>query len=341
MGFGPPLNMPNSEFSLINQFFRQPQKIKRGDVRLSIGDDCAILTVPQGKQLVVTTDTMVENTHFYPSIDAKDLGYKAVATNLSDLAAMGAEPAWVSLALTLPKIDEPWLQRFSQGLFEVLDEHQVALIGGDTTSGAVPSITITAQGFVEKDTALCRHKAEVGDYIFVSGSIGDGLAGFYLLSEMEKNHKTAVDLNEEFLIRRNFHPIPRVKLGRTLAKYKISRCALDLSDGLIGDLGHILECSHKSAVLNLEDLPCSPALVNLYGREQAEQLALQGGEDYELCFTVSPENLPLLKKYRAEFDINVTCIGRIMDKLNQPIIFKRNGETIDIKISSFEHFKNE
>lgn len=331
--------MPTLEFSLIDQFFTRQQRARPDGVQLSIGDDCAILTVPQGKQLVVTTDTMVENSHFYPSIDAKDLGYKAVATNLSDLAAMGAEPAWISLALTLPKVNEPWLQRFSQGLFEILEEYQVTLIGGDTTSGVIPSITITAQGFVEKDTALCRHQAEVGDYIFVSGTIGDGLAGFYLLSDIEKNHKITLDFNEEFLIRRNFHPIPRIKLGQTLTKYKISRCALDLSDGLVGDLGHILERSHKSAVINLEDLPCSPALVNLYGRERAEQFALQGGEDYELCFTVSPENLTLLDKYRAKCGVNVTCIGRITDKLSQPITFKRNGERISIKISSFEHFK--
>ncbi|MDH2926913.1 thiamine-phosphate kinase [Lonepinella koalarum] len=331
--------MAKTEFDLIDTFFTQ-QQVQRADVNLNIGDDCALTSVLSGKFLATTTDTMVENSHFYPNIDPRDLGYKAIATNLSDLAAMGAEPAWVSLALTLPKSDENWLHAFSQGMFELLNEHHVALIGGDTTSGTVPSITITAQGFVEKNTALRRDQAKVGDWIYVSGTLGDGLAGFYLISDLYQGKKSAVNFDEEWLIQRNFRPTPRISLGITLAKYQLSHCALDLSDGLVGDLGHILQRSGVSAVLNLQDLPCSAALVNLYGRQQAEQFALQGGEDYELCFTVPNHKKALLDQYLAPLKVPYTCIGRIVEKNpQQNIIYQRQGKMVDLQISSFEHFK--
>lgn len=330
--------MAKGEFELIDQFFTLPQKLKRDDVALAIGDDCALLDVPVGKTLAVTTDTMVENSHFYSNIDPKDLGYKAIATNLSDLAAMGAEPAWVSLALTLPKVDEQWLQAFSEGVFEILNEHNVALIGGDTTGGERISVTVTAQGFVEKQTALCRHQAKNGDLIYVSGTIGDALAGFYLLQSLQKGEKSAVNFEEEYLIQRHFRPTPRVTLGNILAEQQISRCALDLSDGLVGDLRHILTRSGKSAVINLEDLPCSKQLVKLYGREQAEQFALQGGEDYELCFTIPSENKALLEEYQAKLGIDVTCIGKITEPQSQTIIFQKNGKNIELQLTGFEHF---
>lgn len=333
--------MAKGEFELIHQFFTQPQKVVRDDVALAIGDDCALLEIPQGKTLAVTTDTMVENSHFYPNIDPRDLGYKAIATNLSDLAAMGAEPAWVSLALTLPTVDEDWLKAFSEGVFEILEDHHVALIGGDTTSGERISITVTAQGFVQKQTALCRHQAQVGDLIYVSGNLGDALAGFYALSALHKQEKSAVNVEEDYVIQRHLRPTPRIALGNLLATHQISRCALDLSDGLVGDLGHILQRSGKSAVINLSDLPCSEALVKLYCREQAEKLALQGGEDYELCFTVSPEKLPLLAQYQADFGVKVTCIGQIIEPQSQPMIFQRDGYSIELQLNSFEHFHHD
>ncbi|MGQ0286050.1 thiamine-phosphate kinase [Pasteurellaceae bacterium 22721_9_1] len=331
--------MANGEFDLIQTFFEAPRQIGRNDVHLAIGDDCALTQVPKGKLLAITTDTMVENSHFYPNIDPRDLGYKAIATNLSDLAAMGAEPAWVSLALTLPKIDSDWLKGFSQGMFEILNQYNVKLIGGDTTSGKIPTITITAQGFVDANTALSRHQAKVGDWIYVSGTIGDGLAGFYLLSEHYQHHKTAVNSDEVFLIRRNLHPTPRIELGQLLAKHQLSHCALDLSDGLVGDLGHILARSNLSAVLNLEDLPCSEALVNLYGREKAELLALQGGEDYELCFTVPQEKQAELEQHVASLGVPCTCIGQMIEKQPSNILYQRHNQPIDLQLTSFEHFK--
>ncbi|WP_439327575.1 thiamine-phosphate kinase [Lonepinella sp. BR2357] len=332
--------MAKSEFDLIDTFFTQ-QTVQRADVQLHIGDDCALTTIPMGKSLAITTDTMVENSHFYPNIAPRDLGYKAVVTNLSDLAAMGAEPAWISLALTLPKADENWLRAFSQGMFEILNEHHVALIGGDTTSGSVPSITITAQGFVEKNTALRRDQAKVGDWIYVSGTLGDGLAGFYLLSDLYQGKKSAVNLEESYLIQRNLRPTPRISLGLALTQHQLSCCALDLSDGLVGDLGHILDRSGVSAVINLEDLPCSSALLNLYGREQAEQFALQGGEDYELCFTVPDHQKALLEQHLAPLKVPYTCIGRIVEKNpQQNMTYQRQGKMVDLHISSFEHFKS-
>ncbi|MDU8923899.1 thiamine-phosphate kinase [Pasteurellaceae bacterium LIM206] len=334
--------MSQGEFSLIDNFFTKPQTNVRSEVLLAIGDDCAVIEPPVGYQLAITTDTMVENSHFYPDIDPKDLGYKAVATNLSDLAAMGATPTWISLALTLPKADEQWLAAFSEGMFELLNEHQITLIGGDTTSGTVPSVTITAHGTLKNTTALCRHKAQAGDWIYVSGTIGDGLAGFYLLRELYQNGKGHKNLNEHqaFLIRRNLHPTPRIALGKMLAEQRLARAALDLSDGLVGDLGHILDRSGVSAVLNLQDLPCSDALLALYGREQAELMALQGGEDYELCFTVPDEKKAALTDYLSGLDVPCRCIGRIVARNPaRPIQYYRHGEPVDLTVSGFEHFK--
>lgn len=337
--------MINGEFDLIQTFFAQHRSTRR-DVALAIGDDCALTQVPADKLLAITTDTMVENSHFYPDINPRDLGYKAIATNLSDLAAMGAQPAWVSLALTLADIDEPWLREFSQGVFELLDQYQIALIGGDTTSGKLRSITVTAQGFVDKSTALRRDQAQVGDWIYVSGNLGDALAGFYLLQQQQQQKKeqpqqeSAVDFEQSFLIQRNLRPTPRIELGLALAQQQFSRCALDLSDGLVGDLAHILRASGVSAVINLQDLPCSAALVKLYGRAQAERLALQGGEDYELCFTIAPDQQARFEQYAAQQGWTCYCIGRAVPAQNRSeIYYQRHNQPVSLQLSSFEHFK--
>lgn len=328
------------EFDLIKRFFAQ-QTWQGSEVWLGIGDDCAITDVPLGQSLAITTDTMVENSHFYPNIDPYDLAYKAVATNLSDLASMGARPAWISLALSLPKVDETWLQRFSLGLFAILDRYQVALIGGDTTKSEQTMVGITAHGFIEKSTALCRHQAKEGEAIYVSGTLGDGLAGFYLLRDAYQQGKKVSDVSSHYLIQRNLRPTPRVELGQWLAKNQFSRCAMDLSDGLVGDLKHILQRSGVSAVLNLQDLPCSPELVALYGRKQAELLALQGGEDYELCFTVPLEKQGEFLQKVAQWDIPCTCIGKIVPAHKSPALhLLRNGQAVELSVLSFDHFKS-
>ncbi|OOF53671.1 thiamine-phosphate kinase [Rodentibacter trehalosifermentans] len=330
------------EFDLIKNYFEQPQT-DDDFVQLSIGDDCALVSVPENYWLAITTDTMVEHTHFLPSISPQDLAYKALATNLSDLAAMGAKPKWISLALTLPKIDENWLAAFSQSLLQTLKDYNVTLIGGDTTKGGL-SVTITAQGLVEKGNALCRHQAKVGELIYVSGTLGDSAAGLQQILA----GKRAISFEEEFLQQRHLRPTPRLALGQGLIG--IANAAIDLSDGLISDLGHILQRSRCAAEIDLSALPLSAPLLTLHDRTQAEQFALSGGEDYELCFTLPPENQPLLETRLKNLDVSCTCIGRIVpafegkwekEKCGQfSIRFLRNGEPIDYSAKlGFDHFK--
>lgn len=325
--------MAIGEFDLIKRYFQQQTQID-DSVQLAIGDDCALVSVPENYQLAITTDTMVENTHFLPSISPEDLAYKAIATNLSDLASMGAQPKWISLALTLPIVNETWLSAFSQSLLNTLQHYNVTLIGGDTTKGNL-SITITAQGFVEKGKALCRHQAKMGDLIYVSGTLGDSAAG---LQQILKG-KSAVNSDDVFLQQRHLRPTPRVELGRALVG--IANAAIDLSDGLISDLEHILECSQCGAEIELSQLPLSSSMLNSYERAKAEQFALSGGEDYELCFTVSPEKQTELEQALCNLDVPCTCIGKITEKCGQSSPrFLRNGQPVELEpLSGFDHFK--
>lgn len=341
--------MAYGEFDLIKRYFMASQRTPRKDVILAIGDDCAITEHRQNQRIAVTTDTMVENVHFLPSISPADLAYKAVATNLSDLAAMGAEPAWFSLALTLPEVDEQWLAEFSQQFFSVLDHYNVDLIGGDTTKGKMRVLTVTAQGIIPKGKALCRHSAKIGDWIYVSGTLGDSAAGLSLLlqdpSLLQNNtqNKSAVNLIENYLIQRHLRPTPRVLLGFELASAMLANAAIDISDGFVADLTHILERSQCGAVIDLDKLPLSEQLVQYVGREQAEQLALKGGEDYELCFTVSDQNRAKLDRTLAHIGVPYTCVGQIRmihPNNKKRLIFQRNGQTVELEpISGFDHFK--
>lgn len=317
------------EFDLIKRYFSQQNL--QNDVLLSVGDDCAITQVPEGYKLAITTDTLVEGTHFLPSISASDLAYKSVAVNLSDLAAMGATPAWVSLALTLPEVREEWMTEFSQSLFAILDRYGVSLIGGDTTKGPL-SITLTAQGFLPQEQGLFRHQAQVGDWIFVSGYLGDSAAGLDLLL---KNRKIENE-SDRYLVQRHLRPTPRVELGLALRAF--SKTALDISDGLLADLGHILERSQVGAEIYLENLPLSRHLLNQYELEQAEQFALTGGEDYELCFTVSEEKRTEMEAILRSQGIKVTCIGKILPSTSGLNLLK-NGKKIALPANiGFDHF---
>lgn len=317
------------EFDLIKRYFSRQNL--QNDVLLSVGDDCAITQVPEGYRLAITTDTLVEGTHFLPSISPADLAYKSVAVNLSDLAAMGATPAWVSLALTLPEVREEWLAEFSQSLFAILDRYGVSLIGGDTTKGPL-SITLTTQGFLPQDQGLFRHQAKVGDWIFVSGYLGDSAAGLELLL---KNHKIETE-SDRYLVQRHLRPTPRVELGLALRAF--SQSALDISDGLLADLGHILERSQVGAEIYLENLPLSRHLLNQFTPEQAEKFALTGGEDYELCFTVSEEKRAEMEAILRSQGIKVTCIGKILP-LASGLNLIRNGEKVALPNHiGFDHF---
>lgn len=319
------------EFDVISRYFTR-QESNRADVLLSVGDDCAITALPPNSHLAISTDTLVLGTHFLPSISPADLAYKTVAVNLSDLAAMGATPAWVSLALTLPNIDHTWLAEFSQSLFAILERYQVKLIGGDTTKGHL-SLTLTAQGFVPQGQGLFRHKSKVGDWIFVSGTLGDSAAGLTLLLE---NRKISQE-SDRYLVQRHLRPTPRVELGLALRAF--SQCALDISDGLLADLGHILKRSHVGAEIMLENLPLSRHLLSTFSEEQADNFALTGGEDYELCFTVPNDKRAEMEQILRSQGIKVTCIGRIVEP-EQGLTLVKNGKPFKLPNNiGFDHFK--
>ncbi|QIM67061.1 thiamine-phosphate kinase [Mannheimia granulomatis] len=323
------------EFDIIERYFNASQRPPRKDVLLSIGDDCAVTSLKPNQQLAITTDTLVCGTHFLPTISPADLAYKSVASNLSDLAAMGAEPAWFSLALTLPEINHEWLAEFSTHFFEILDHYNVDLIGGDTTQGHL-SLTITAQGIVPQDRGLFRHNAKVGDWIYVSGTLGDSAGGLQLLLNQTEETPTW-SAEESYLIQRHLRPVPRVLLGLTIAP--IANAAIDISDGLLSDLSHILKRSECGAVVNLEDLPLSEELLKCYSRSEAEHFALTGGEDYELCFTVPNDNKQKLEKELTNIGVNYTCIGQIRSAKEGLTLLRHNEPYSLPSYIGYDHFK--
>ncbi len=322
--------MACGEFDLIARYFNRYRTARR-DVQLGIGDDCALLTVAEKQLLAVSTDTLVEGIHFLKTIDPADLGYKALAVNLSDLAAMGADPAWVSLALTLPEVNTDWLEAFSDSLFEQLNYYGMQLIGGDTTRGPL-SMTLTIQGLIPLDRALTRAGAGIGDWIFVTGSLGDSAAGLAILLEQlqvsdEKHRKT--------LLQRHLRPTPRILQGQALRDLATS--AIDISDGLISDLQHILTASGRGARLDLDALPLSESLLASVDKEQALKWALTGGEDYELCFTVPEINRGALDVALSHLGVDFTCIGQIAP-LSEGIKLLRAGEPVELDWHGFDHF---
>lgn len=292
-----------TEFELIARYFaRQP--IRRTDVALGIGDDCALLRPAPGLELAITTDLLVAGVHFQPDVDPAALGHKALAVNLSDLAAMGAEPAWFTLNLALPEADSDWLQRFSTGMFELAQRHEIVLVGGDTSRGPLV-IGIQACGFVPQGQALVRGGARPGDRIFVTGELGDAaLALEQRLGRLSLPAQDAAAIGT-----RLDRPVPRVAAG--LALRGVASAAIDISDGLAADLGHVLEASGVGARIVLDRVPVS----TVYRRHLAVagwELALARGDDYELCFTVPPMQLDRLRAMRERLGCPVTEIGEIV-----------------------------
>lgn len=295
--------MALSEFSLIERYFSHLTR-QRDDVTLGIGDDCALLQCPAGKEIAVSIDTLVEGVHFFADVSPEALGYKCLAVNLSDLAAMGAEPAWFTLALTLPESNENWLQRFAAGLAKAADKHNIQLVGGDTTRGPL-TISIQVHGLVDKGRAMRRDGAQAGDRIYVTGTLGD--AGAALKHRLEGWAPQALDESDwQFLQQRLEYPTPRNELVSTISQY--ATAAIDISDGLLADLGHILSRSKKGAKLELAKLPLSASLKKL-PVEAATPLALGSGDDYELCFTVPAEGAEELEQHCRL----ITCIGEITE----------------------------
>ncbi len=287
--------MALSEFDIIQHYFHA-LGAGRDDVACGVGDDAALLQVPAGVELAVSLDTLVAGVHFPASTDAEAVGHKALAVGLSDLAAMGAEPAWFTLGLTLPAPDEGWLAAFSAGLGALAVRHGVRLVGGDLTRGPL-SATIQVHGFVPRGTALLRRGARPGDRIYVTGPLGDaGLA----LRALRAPLSLPPDLLREARQRLE-RPLPRVSEG--LALRDLAHAAIDVSDGLCADLGHVLAASGVGATLWVDELPLSPALQaarDVLGEADCLSLALTAGDDYELCFTAAPADEPTLRHRLAE-----------------------------------------
>jgi len=322
--------MPASEFSLIDRYFAA-RGLRRPDVALGIGDDCALLIPPAGQHLVVTMDTLVAGVHFFANADPEGLAHKALAVNLSDLAAMGATPAWATLALTLPKADEDWLERFCQGLFALADRYGVQLVGGDTTHGPVTTLTIQAHGFVPPGLALRRNGAKPGDTVYVTGTPGD--AGLALAAALGK--AAVAPEYRGYVQERLDRPEPRLAQG--VALRGIASAAVDISDGLAQDLGHILERSRVGARLDVDRLPLSPALIASLDPEAAIVTALTSGDDYELCFTVPPERAAQLKNVAGGWECRCTRIGVITAEPGLQLV-RADGSAFPLERSGYDHF---
>jgi len=313
------------EFDLIEQYFKSIP-VHRKDVVLGIGDDCAILEVPDSRQLVTSTDTLISGVHFPKNTSAEDVGYKALAVNLSDIAAMGAEPAWMSLALTLPDENHDWLAAFVKGFSNLAIQYNVQLIGGDTTKGPL-SITVQIYGFIEKGKTLRRDSAKQNDLIYVTGVIGDaGLGLRKIFNNLHGLDECVQQLNR---------PVPRVEIAQALTD--VSHCAIDISDGLVADLGHIVKESQCAAIISLDKIPLSKELKYHYKNNIDWHQVMTSGDDYELCFTVDECHQDKLKEIQNKFDVPITCIGKI-EKGEGVSCIDLNGGKLNMSSQGYNHF---
>jgi len=317
-----------NEFELIRTYF-QSHPVARDDVVVGIGDDAAVVTPPPDTHTVITTDVLVAGVHFLSDADPVSIGHKSLAVNLSDLAAMGAEPTWFTLDLTLPDVNTDWLQEFSQGLFGLARLHNVQLIGGDVSRGPL-AIAITAYGLVPTGQMLLRSGAQVGDAIYVTGELGDaGLALKHQLSLLQLSDEDIIVVSDRFS-----RPMPRLQEGMALRG--IATSAIDISDGLVADLGHILEASGVGAQIYLGRLPLS-AVYRAHLDEVGWDLALANGEDYELCFTVSEQNRAALDSAKANFPNGLVMIGRIESEAGLRME-DASGKPYRTKAKGHDHF---
>lgn len=328
-----------NEFEIIESFFNKGSNIHRKDVIKGIGDDAAIVEVPPNHQLAITTDTLVAGIHFFEDADPSSIGHKALAVSLSDLAAMGATPAWVTLAITMPSAKKSWLKSFCDGFFTLAQTYDVALVGGDLTRGPL-TITVEAFGFLPKHQALLRSTATTDDIIYVTGTLGDAGCALQHLQHKLSIPKEHLSSMTDKLTR----PQPRVNLGKKLLN--IANAAIDISDGLIADLNHILVASHVGAVINIDQLPLSEGLKqamaggsNNNANDKAIALALTAGDDYELCFTVPHGKQNQLEAALAtsSFHSQITAIGRITASSGLELKYA-NGDLYHGSIKGYLHF---
>lgn len=319
-----------SEFDLIKQYFTRARPAR---ATLGIGDDCALLTPSPGTQVAISSDMLVEGRHFFAAADARMLGHKCLAVNLSDLAAMGAKPVAFTLALALPAANPEWLAGFSRGLFELADAFDCELIGGDTTKGPL-TICITIFGELAPGEALRRDAAVAGDDVWISGTLGDArlaLAGL--------RQEVPLDADSLHLAEQRMHaPTPRVALGRALASAHLAHAALDISDGLVGDLGHILAASNVGATLDADALPAGPVLAT-QERSLRRRFSAAGGDDYELCFTAAPAQRAAIIEAAARCTTAVTRVGAIEAAPGLRWI-DAAGQPLELALAGFDHFTN-
>jgi thiamine-monophosphate kinase len=321
--------MSADEFEIIEQFFTR-QAISREDVLLGIGDDAAVLQVPADSDLVLCMDTLVAGIHFPQHTSARAIGHKALAVNLSDLAAMGAVPVWATLSITLPENDAAWLAEFASGFFALAKQYGVQLVGGDTTRGPL-SVTVQAHGFVPRGMALQRDGAQSGDRIYVTGSLGD--AGLALLMQGEAALQERLD-----------YPQPRIEAGQALRG--LASAAIDISDGLLADLGHILEAGAQGATIRVDELPRSPAFLAALERAGEDRaswshaLPLSAGDDYELCFTVPESRCVAAEKELQHLGEPVTAIGIIEPEPGIRCV-RADGAVYRPQATGYRHFSED
>ena len=317
-----------SEFDLIKQYFVRQRP---GRATLGIGDDCALITPGAGKQIAISSDMLIEDRHFFAGADARMLGHKSLAVNLSDLAAMGARPVAFTLALALPQAERSWLAGFADGLFALADAFNCELIGGDTTKGPL-NICITVFGELAPGQALRRSAAVAGDDIWVSGTLGDArlaLAGY-------RKEQALPPADLAMAGARMHTPTPRVALGCALAEAGLAHAAIDISDGLVGDLGHILKASQAGATLDVDALPAGPVLARQETGLRRRYTAA-GGDDYELCFTAPASSRDAIAALAASCGTAATRVGSIEAKAGLRLV-DAAGQPLDLQLSSFDHF---
>jgi len=304
------------EFELIRRYFDRENRSP--GVVLGIGDDGAVLAPNPGKQQIQVIDTLVEGVHFPPNTSPADIAYRAVAVNLSDVAAMGASPRWMTLALTLSDASGPWVESFATGLFEAADTCGVALVGGDTTSGPIVTVTVAITAELDEGTALLRSGAKVGDSIFVTGTMGDAAAGLRSLQRGEA---------DAYLAHRFLRPTPRLASGRALVGK--ASAAIDISDGLVGDLNKLLVASGVGGELDIDALPLSDAIVEHFDLDERRNFALTGGDDYELCFTANADDVAGIP--------GITQIGTVSP--TPGLICRLHGDVVELDDSGYRHFQ--
>lgn len=318
------------EFELIGRYFAHAGAA-RDDVQLGVGDDAALLRMPEGQDLVAAVDTLVEGRHFPAGSGPRSIGHRALAVNLSDVAAMGATPAWATLALTLPRAEAGWLAEFTRGLADLARLHGVALVGGDTTAGPL-TISVQILGYVPRGAALRRAGGREGDLLAVTGTLGDAGAGLALSTGAlaPQNPDAASELKARFE-----YPTPRVKFG--IAARGIASAAMDISDGLAGDLPKLAAASGLGARVEIERLPTSAALEATASPEQARSWALGAGDDYELLIAVPPARVDLLAARAAQLNLRFTVIGEL--RRGKGVTWTANGAPCAPPELGFDHFR--